>query len=62
MWGDTGEETATRRGIARDAAALGGEQAARAAYESRYAAAFRMYVDEQRPRERASIILDPSGT
>ena len=62
VWVDTDEETATARGIARDAAALGGEAAARAAYESRYGAAFRIYVEEQRPREQASLILDPSGT
>lgn len=62
VWVDTDEATATARGIARDAAALGGEEAARAAYESRYRAACRIYVDEERPRERASIILGPSGT
>jgi uridine kinase len=62
VWVDTDEETATRRGIARDAAALGGEEAARAAYEQRYRAACAIYVEEERPRERASVILDPSGT
>lgn len=62
VWVDTDEVTATERGIARDAAALGGEEAARAAYEQRYRAAYRIYVEEERPRERASIILDPSGT
>lgn len=62
VWVDTDEETATRRGIARDAEALGGEEAARAAYEQRYRAACAIYVEEERPRERASVILDPSGT
>ena len=58
--------TATARGIARDAEALGGPEAAAAAYDARYQAACRTYVAEERPRERASIILDPepdpSGT
>lgn len=62
VWVDTDEATATTRGIARDAAALGGEDAARAAYDRRYRAACRIYVDEERPRARASLILDPSGT
>lgn len=62
VWVDTGEATATARGIARDAGAMGGEEAAAAAYDARYQAACRIYVAEERPRERASVILDPSGT
>ena len=66
VWVDTDEPTATARGIARDAEALGGPEAAAAAYDARYQAACRTYVVEERPRERASIILDPepdpSGT
>jgi len=66
VWVDTDEPTATARGIARDAEALGGPEAAAAAYDARYQAACRTYVAEERPRERASIILDPepdpSGT
>lgn len=62
VWVDTDEETATARGIARDVGALGGTDRARAAYEQRYGAACRIYVAEERPRERASIILDPTGT
>lgn len=61
VWVDTDEATATARGIARDAEALGGEDAARAAYDRRYRAACRIYVDEERPRERASLIVEPSG-
>jgi len=51
-------EAAMARGIARDAASLGGNESARAAYESRYMAACLIYVDEQKPRERASIVID----
>ena len=60
VWVDTDEATATARGIVRDAEALGGPEAAAAAYDARYQAACRTYVAEERPRERASIILDPS--
>lgn len=62
VWVDTDEPTATARGIARDAGAMGGEEAAAAAYDARYQAACRIYVAEERPRERASVILDPTGT
>ena len=48
---------AQRRGIARDAPALGGEVAAESAHETRYMAACRIYLAEQRPRERASIVV-----
>ncbi|EXG80544.1 uridine kinase [Cryptosporangium arvum] len=51
-------ETATGRGVARDAARLGGPEKARAAFAGRYTAACRIYLDEQRPRERASIVVD----
>jgi uridine kinase len=51
-------EAAMARGIARDAASLGGNEAARASYESRYMAACHIYLDEQKPRERASIVID----
>lgn len=62
VWVDTDEPTATTRGIARDAGAMGGEEEAAAAYDARYQAACRIYVAEEQPRERASVILDPSGT
>ena len=52
------EDAAMARGVARDSAAMGGHDAARAAYESRYMAACRIYLDEQAPRARASIVID----
>ena len=58
IWLDVPEEIATARGVARDAAALGGEDAAGEAYASRYMAACRLYVAEEEPRVRASIVVD----
>jgi uridine kinase len=55
---DAPDAVAQRRGVDRDAAVLGGAAAALAAYESRYTAAFRIYVAEERPSDRASILLD----
>jgi uridine kinase len=55
---DVPEETATARGIARDRDALGRPAAAHAAYEARYMAACRLYVNEQDPSGRASILID----
>ena len=52
------EAAAQARGIDRDAVALGGAAAALAAYESRYTAAFRIYLAEERPLERAGIVID----
>ncbi|ACQ80438.1 uridine kinase [Beutenbergia cavernae DSM 12333] len=52
------EDAALARALARDMTALGGEESARAAYESRYAAACRIYLDEQDPRRRASIVVE----
>lgn len=57
---DTDRATALERGVSRDAAALGGTEAARAAYESRYMAACDLYVAEERPRERASVVVELS--
>lgn len=57
---DSDEGVALRRGIARDSAALGGSEAARRKYEDRYMAACRLYVHEQNPRERASIVVEHS--
>ena len=57
---DVREEVATARGVARDEDALGGTAAARAAYEARYMAACRLYVSEQDPRGRASVVIDNS--
>lgn len=55
---DTAERIAQLRGVERDAAALGGADAALAAYESRYTAAYRFYLREERPADRASIVID----
>jgi uridine kinase len=43
---ETSFETAERRGVARDAAGLGGEEAARRLYRVRYHAAQRLHFDE----------------
>ena len=58
IWLDVPIEVATARCVARDARALGGTDAAEAAYASRYAAACRIYLDEEAPRDRASIVID----
>lgn len=58
VWLDVRRTTALRRGVARDAERLGGVAAAEAAYETRYMAACDLYVAEQHPRERASIVVD----
>jgi uridine kinase len=55
---DASIERAERRGILRDAESLGGPDAARRAYASRYMAACRIYLAEEEPRERASIVVD----
>jgi len=55
---DASIEQAQARGIARDAAALGGPDNAAEAYETRYMAACKIYLAEQRPRERASILIE----
>lgn len=61
---DADPEVATARGVARDCEEMGGEAAARAAYESRYAAACAIYLTEERPGERASVVVqhdDPAA-
>ena len=55
---DAAIERAEQRGIDRDADQLGGRDAARRAYASRYTAACRIYLAEQDPRARASIVVD----
>lgn len=55
---DADEAAAFARGVARDADALGGVDAARAAYESRYMEACRIYLKERDPRSRASIVIE----
>jgi uridine kinase len=58
IWLDVPVAVATARGVARDAAAMGGADVAEAAYAERYMAACRIYLAEQTPRERASIVVD----
>lgn len=58
IWLDAPEAVAQARGVARDAAALGGPEAAATAYRTRYLAACRLYLSERRPRDRASIVID----
>ncbi len=55
---DVADDVVRARGVARDSAALGGDAAAEAAYDGRYLAACRIYRDEERPAERASIVID----
>ncbi|MBM7503908.1 uridine kinase [Agromyces aurantiacus] len=55
---DASIERAEGRGIVRDAEHLGGRDAAEQAYAFRYMAACRIYLDEQDPRGRASIVVD----
>lgn len=55
---DVAIERAQARGIARDADGLGGPDAAAMAYETRYMAACNIYLAEQNPRERASIVIE----
>lgn len=59
---DVDEGAAMARGVARDRAAMGGPEAAREAYDSRYMAACRIYLGEQDPRARASIVVDNTDT
>jgi uridine kinase len=55
---DTTLETAQNRGVQRDGELLGGATAAARAFSSRYHAAGRRYLDEERPCARASIVVD----
>lgn len=55
---DVDREVATARGVSRDAERFGSPETARAAYESRYMAACDIYLREERPVERASIVVD----
>ncbi|OZF35535.1 hypothetical protein CH294_13105 [Rhodococcus sp. 14-2483-1-1] len=54
---DTPMDVARARGTARDADALGGEVAAGMAFDQRYHAACRIYLDEVNPRARATRVL-----
>ncbi|MFL0410237.1 uridine kinase [Microbacterium paludicola] len=55
---DAPRERALERGARRDAASLGGLDAARLVYDARYMAACDLYLAEQDPRTRASIVID----
>lgn len=54
---DTPFDVARSRGIARDADALGGAQAAGDAFDQRYHAACRIYLREVGPREKATRVI-----
>lgn len=58
IWLEADRDAARQRGISRDLERLGGEAATVAAYESRYMAACDLYLAEERPSERASIVID----
>lgn len=58
VWLDAPLDVATARGVSRDAAALGGTAAAESTYLARYMAACRIYLDEETPRDRASIVIE----
>ncbi len=55
---DAPEAVARARSVARDQEASGGAQAADAAYRARYGAAFTMHLEEERPMDRASVLVD----
>lgn len=55
---DVARQRAQERGVARDAEHLGSPETASAAYESRYMAACDIYLAEQDPRTRATIVID----
>lgn len=57
IWLDVDLDVARERGVRRDADALGGPDAARAAYDARYLAACRLYLAEESPRERADLVI-----
>ncbi|SNS66797.1 hypothetical protein [Rhodococcoides kyotonense] len=55
---DTDFEVARARGVARDAERLGGPSKAAQAFDVRYHAACRRYVDEVSPKESATFVFD----
>lgn len=55
------EEEARRRGIGRDAPALGGRDATAELYYRRYGPAFARYEAECRPMEKADVVIDQAG-
>lgn len=57
IWLDCSFDAARARGVRRDADALGGTAAAEQKFEVRYHAANRRYVEQERPAERATIVI-----
>jgi uridine kinase len=55
---NTSFDVALARGLARDSEALGGMEAARTAYQSRYHAAAQLYILDRHPADTASVIVD----
>ena len=55
---DTDLAAAQQRGVRRDADAFGSAEAAARAFESRYHAACRLYLDERDPMGRAGVVID----
>jgi uridine kinase len=51
------DDESIRRGVARDASVLGGEQEARRLYEHRYVPGQRLYLAEARPLETADAVV-----
>ena len=59
---DVSDEVATSRGVARDAASLGGEKKAREVHRRRYQAAFAIYEARCDPRDIADIVVRNEDT
>ncbi len=57
IWIDTAPEIARRRGVERDADALGGKEAAERLFARRYHAASRLYIDSIAPAQCATVIF-----
>jgi uridine kinase len=55
---DTSEDVAEQRGVGRDAAKLGGAEATRELYATRYRPAFAMYEQACRPASCADAVVD----
>ena len=55
---NTSFPTARARGLARDADRLGGPEPAGLAFDQRYHAAARLYLDAVHPDERATVVVD----
>jgi uridine kinase len=55
---NTSLAVARSRGVCRDADRLGGQAAAERAFDERYQAASRIYLDTVRPAENATLIVD----